>query len=191
MLKKGRFLLLFLWAIPIGLFLSLTVGPHFAAHKKDVLTGLLNPNSHSFHVYHFLSLECLCSKKIIRHLLQRRSVSNIDESIYLIRSEQSEIVKLRNAGYQVFPLTEDEAVKQFNIQVVPQLVIVKGKKIVYQGGYGPDQQHSEIYYDDIIINSVSTNQSIKEMPIFGCANGELRKSSFDILKIKYDSLKGN
>jgi hypothetical protein len=181
--NKKNTLLLLLWALPLTICFSLIMALHNLPHKQEPLTGL---NQEPFTTHHFLSLECQCSKNVLTHLLKRQAILNANEVIHLIHSTSAEIKELSDAHFQVTPSEEEQAVKNFHLQAVPQLVITHQGEKLYQGGYGPDQQHLPIYEDVKIITALLKNPHAKipAFPIFGCANGQERKDSIDVLRIK-------
>lgn len=96
--------------------------------------------------------------------------------------------ELTQSGFDVETLEEEAAVHKFNVTVVPQLVALFSGKIAYQGGYGRDQQHSEVYEDERILKKLVLNQNLKntdQFSLFGCANGHLKKTKLDPFRIKY------
>jgi hypothetical protein len=192
--KLGIFTFL-IWIIPITFVLSLMVGLHNAAVKKHPLQGL--GTTHSMVVHHFLSLKCQCSKKVLAHLIKRHALPNTTELVHLIDSKPEMLSQLEAVGYQTNSIDEEEAVRRFNLHALPQLVITHAQQTLYQGGYGPDQQHTEIYGDEKIIKELesqllagtSKGNVIVEFPIFGCANGTLQKKALDFLGLKYGKTK--
>ena len=182
--KKWTYLALALWIAPLSIGLSLMLGIHFTAQAKQPITGLAF--SKQIVIHHFLSLKCSCSKHLVQHLLARKSVPGANEIIHLIHSNESVTQKLRVAGYSVEAIDDEEsAVKTYSLQVLPQLLINKNDVVLYQGGYGRDQQHSQVYEDEQIIAKVARSESVREFPIFGCANGHVREKIFDFLGVKY------
>lgn len=185
MVSKTKFILLFFWAISISFVLSLLLSFHFVPHRKETLQGLEIGQLGEMRVHHFLSLQCKCSRNIVGHLLQRKSKPNIKEIVHLIHGQSQTVFDLSQAGFQVQSLDEESAVKQFNLQSLPQFIVMSGPETLYQGGYGRDQQHSQVYEDENIIERLSRHQPIREFPIFGCANGKMRKQLLDRLGMKY------
>jgi hypothetical protein len=181
--KKLSYIALLVWAVPLSLALSLMLGLHFVPHKKEPLLGL--GGSSEFEVHHFLSLKCQCSRNLVNHLLKRHSLSGVKETVHLVYPQEKFVHELQLVGFIVEPIDEEDAVKKFNLQALPQLVVTRENRTLYQGGYGRDQQHSQIYEDEKIIKDLFKNRAVGEFPIFGCANGHLRKKMLDILGVKY------
>lgn len=179
------FILIGLWGIGSTYVLTLMSSLHYMPQKKDSLT-MSSSETKQLEAHHFLSLNCACSKKLLNHLISRKAQDNTQETIHLIGKNSDLENQLLSKGYFVDTLvSEEEAVKKFNLTILPQLLVVKENRILYQGGYGLDQQHSSVYEDIKIINNAHQLIVTKEYPIFGCANGQLKKKLLDPLGLKY------
>jgi hypothetical protein len=142
-----------------------------------------------FSVHHFLSTHCECSKNIINHLLKRKALQGVREVIHLVDGDESIRGRLVNVGFKVENTYEESALSKFNLQVLPELLILNNGKTLYQGGYGKDQQHSQAYEDARLIQDLQSGKEAVGYPVFGCANGKLRKQKLDPLGLKYVSEK--
>lgn len=183
-LSKKDLLSITFWILPLALALSLMLGLHMAPHRVEPLVGL-NSDNDGVVAHHFLSLKCNCSRNLIKHLKTRRAQSGVREIVHLIYSRVEVQADLERAGFEVSPLSEEAAVQLFNLKDLPQLVVLNKDKKLYQGGYGPDQQHTQIYEDQQILAQALKQQSSEEYPVFGCANGKIQKENFDLLGVKY------
>lgn len=172
-----------IWAISLGLALSLMLSLHYLPHQNETIRGL--PETAGLNVHHFLNEQCSCSKKLITHLSSRKAVPGVRETVHLIHARTETSAQLTAAGYQVEPVEEEIAARHFNLQALPQLVIRTGGETLYQGGYGPDQQHLAIYEDARLIQEPTRENLARAYPVFGCANGEVRKRATDLMGIKY------
>ena len=168
------------------LTLGSVTGSHLMPHKTPDVIGL--EKHPGFTVHHFISQYCNCSKGIFKHLISRQSLSETKEIVHLIGDDENLISKLKTAGYVVEKLNEEEAVKKYNLEALPLFVIVQDGHELHKGGYGKDQQHSTVYNDVEIINKTKKipSRSIASFPVFGCANGKLRKSAVDFWSLKYE-----
>lgn len=182
--QKFGYIAIALWAIPLSFILSLMMGLHLSPHPKDQLRGLASENE--INVQHFLSLKCSCSLRLIDHLLNRKASKEISETVHLIHAEDKVTEKLRQAGYKVEPITEEASVQKFNLQALPLLVVAQKDQILYQGGYAHDQQHTQAYEDQKIINDLLQKKKVSEFAVLGCANGSLRKKLVDPIGVKYE-----
>lgn len=160
------------------------MGLHLNPHPKDELRGLTSEQQ--MNVQHFLSQKCSCSQKLIKHLLNRKALAEISETVHLIHPNIQTISQLQQAGFKVEPITEEDSVKKYNLQALPLLVIQNQNKILYQGGYARDQQHTQAYEDLKIITELQQQKKVSEFAVLGCANGSLRKKMTDIIGVKYD-----
>ena len=181
---RNDFLVLVLWITPLGLVLSLLLGLHFAPYKVEPLRGLASEDQQLV-AHHFLSLKCNCSKNLITHLLQRRAHAAVREIVHLLHQKSEVVSDLKRVGFEVQTTDEPSALKKFNLKALPQLVLMRATETIYQGGYGPDQQHEQVYEDEKIISSALQNERSASRPLLGCANGQVQKSNFDLLGVKY------
>lgn len=202
-----------LWFVVVGAPLAVLSGFHMVPYQGTQLPGkaiedlayegaLSNPNSNVTEIsrssssqslrqlHHFLGGSCGCSVRIINYLTERRAQSDFTEHIHLINGDESLEKKLQQAGYQVHHLEEEKALSQYNIQSVPQLVVLESEKVLYQGGYNKNQMHQSDYRDLEIARAVDS-KAATTYPLFGCANGALIKTKTDPWGLKYDISKSN
>lgn len=177
-------LALVLWITPVAGVLSLLLGLHLAPYKLEPLRGLASEDKVII-VHHFLSLKCNCSKNLVTHLIKRRAQGGVREVVHLLHEKPEIVTELRQAGFEVQISDEPSALKDFNLKALPQLLVMRAHETLYQGGYGPDQQHEQVYEDEKIISLASKNEKSDALPLLGCANGQLQKSNFDLLGVKY------
>lgn len=171
--------------VPVSVFLSVALGAHYAPFRITPLTGL--PTGPGLSVHHFLSYRCTCSKNLLSHLKTRGALHDTEEVVHLI-DPPAEIVKdLTARGYRVETLSEQKALDAYHLAALPQLVVVRDGRTLYQGGYAYDQQHSRAYEDERIIAAVSrSNDPGRAFPVYGCANGTLNQARVDVLNLKYE-----
>ena len=174
------------WASILGLVFSLMLSFHFMPHKTPEVTNI--PLSFNFTAHHFLNVKCACSKNILKHLENRKAYAGMEEHIYLINADKKNSMRLAAAGYIVNNLDEELAVKKFGIEALPLFLLVKDGQELYKGGYGKDQQHLAIYDDVAIIEKFihGKDRAPASHPVYGCANGKVRKNILDFWRIKYD-----
>jgi len=122
----------------------------------------------------------------VNHLIERGARAEIKEKVFLIDAEEKMHRDLQKAGYEVLTYTEEGAYEAFGVEVVPYLLVRKGEAVIYGGAYGKDQQHTPSYEDTEIIDRAKLGEFSPLLPMFGCANGKLRKSAIDFWGLKYE-----
>ena len=114
-------------------------------------------------------------------------MQGVNEMVHLVDGNETTSVKLAGAGFKVENMDEEAALKKFNLQALPELLVANNGTTLYQGGYGKDQQHSQVYEDVQLIQDLRIGQSVFIYPTYGCANGKLRKNRLDPLGLKYEA----
>lgn len=173
------FTLLGAWVLTALLGGAFYLAPHYAAYKGDDLRNIASTDRNELSAHHFLSLQCACSKKLLKHLAERRADERLTETIHLIGEDPKVIQSLSQAGYKLDIISSEQiAMEKYNLKVLPQLLVRRGPQIAYQGGYAIDQKHTETYQDQLIFAALVKNQSIEVFPIRGCMNGFFQNQMF-------------
>lgn len=191
-MKHKEYFFFYTWFFIVGIPLSYMMGSHTfpwqASHAKDLVT-LANEKRNKLTVLHFLSVDCDCSKAVLEKLISRNPLINEDEKVFIMGKNLSWEEQLRKKQYQFETNERDYFSTKFDIKAVPQLVIIKDRKILYSGGYSnvraPASSQIE---DEKIIAEISNKKSgtSSERPIFGCLTGRVERKIYDPLKLKYE-----
>ena len=138
---------------------------------------------------HVLSLDCACSARVMRHLLERPTLRGADEEMLLIESTgaplpgSEELARALEAhGMGVQRLDASEIPARFGLRGVPLLMIASPTgEVVYLGGYGPHEDQDEPLFERAL-----AGRPTRALPIVGCAAGRAVMRQADPLGLKYD-----
>jgi len=189
----GR-ILLSVWApaafVAIG---TLAVGHWWTLPKPDAKDPLVvaaihdrwQGSSHRWVGVHVLYSMCKCSERILRHLAERRPLPDMTEAVVLVEPNAEFERLIRDAGYELEVLTPSELSEKYHIESVPMFALMDGKGALrYLGGYTERKQGLTIQ-DVSIIERARAQQSVAELPLFGCAVSRSLQALLDPLGIKY------
>ena len=191
-MKNKEYFFFYTWFFIVGIPLSYMMGSHtfpWQASHAEGLTTLVNEQPNQLTVLHFLSVDCDCSKAVFEKLISRNPRTNELEKVFIMGKNLSWEKQLRKKHYQIETNERDYFSTKLDIKAVPQLVIIKDRKILYSGGYSnvraPASSQIE---DEKIIAEISNKKSgtSSERPIFGCLTGRVERKIYDPLKLKYE-----
>ena len=193
---KWNQIILFAWlaiaSIPIGYFM----GYHMTSIEQ---TEIKNPRSlasvqnKKWKMIHIIGESCKCSITLSEYLIERRPLLTSDqllEEVIIVGSNPQMKKSLEQVGYLVRNEDEQKMVDLYNIDGVPQLVILDtDDNLKYSGGYTQKRITASTLnseYQDIEIYQQTKNGQVEnQMPIFGCANGIKNKLKADPIGLKY------
>ena len=139
-------------------------------------------------VLHVVYDECLCSQRVLDHLLADERPRDVAERIVLVTTNRAAraalIAAIPARGFELDVVTPDELVAEYHIEAAPLLVIVDPRDTVrYVGGYTPRKQASDVR-DLAVIAAVRSGETVEPLPTFGCAIGRSLSSRLDPLGIR-------
>lgn len=139
--------------------------------------------------YHFLYVDCPCSRRILDRFPLRSVVAGVTEQVVLVQEsancEQGLVDRLEAQGFKVATVTPPQLKQQFGIESAPLLVVVdRSGEIVYSGGYTFRKQ-GQVIQDDAVLETLARGDEIESLPVFGCAVSNDLKRLTDPLGIKY------
>ena len=193
---KGNQVILFAWltiaSIPIGYFM----GYHLTSIEQ---TEIKNPRSlasvqnKKWKMIHIIGESCKCSITLSEYLIKRRPLladGQLLEEVIIVGSNPQLQKNLEQVGYLVRSEEEQKMVELYNIDAVPQLVLLNAdNNLKYSGGYTQERitastQNSD-YQDIEIFQKIKNGEVKNQIPIFGCANGIKNKLKADPIGLKY------
>jgi hypothetical protein len=134
---------------------------------------------------HVLYLECRCSRRILDHLLERRRLPEVGESVLMVGSDPALSVQLTHAGYRVESLTPHTLATRYQILAAPVLIVSDpADGIRYLGGYTQQKQGPDLR-DQAIIASLRAGGREPELPLLGCAVSRSLQKILDPFGLKY------
>lgn len=120
-------------------------------------------------VVHVLYSECLCSRRIIEHLMTSERPPDVAEHVVFVGERADLASALRVRGFRVLEITPEDLGAQFGIDAVPLLVVLGPDDTTrYFGGYTERKQGPEPR-DLAIIANARAGYDDEGLPLFGCA----------------------
>ena len=142
----------------------------------------------SWRMLHILSGACGCSQRVMKHLLDRRALPGILETVVLVEDgtpylEGSDgmLSELEHAGMQVEHMSADFLNASFGLHGVPLLLIAgPDGSVVYSGGYGEHSDGDVTAWDE-----TRSGRTPHRFAVVGCAVGRHLQQRFDPARLKY------
>ena len=137
-------------------------------------------------VVHILDQDCVCSLRVLDHLLADPRPAGVAERIVLIADavspERSAAIIAR--GFDLDIVTPDELAARYHVEAAPLLVVIDpGDTLRYVGGYTPRKQAADVR-DVAVIESLRRGQAVEPLPTFGCAVGRSLRDKVDPLGLR-------
>ena len=166
------------------------MGSHTLSLKPSKSENLKELKSEkSWTIMHFLNPECGCSEKVFKSLAARPpKTKNIEEKVFVLGKKPEWVSALKARGFSVVTDSMDHYSEKYQINAVPQLVIIdEDKRLHYSGGYSSKRGPASVVEDEVIYQEVVSNKSTVERPIYGCVNGSDNQKKTDLLGYKYEN----
>lgn len=137
-------------------------------------------------VVHILDQDCVCSLRVLDHLLADPRPDGVAERIVLIadavRPERSAAIIAR--GFDLDIVTADELAARYHVEAAPLLVVIDpGDALRYVGGYTPRKQAADVR-DVAVVEALRRGQPVEPLPTFGCAVGRSLSGKVDPLGLR-------
>lgn len=145
---------------------------------------------------HVLYVDCPCSQRVLKHLLERTAVSQAHEQFVLVVNSQEArdaepgtVVRWREQavrqGFETELLTADELMQRYGVEASPLLLILdRHETVIYSGGYTQRKQ-GPAFQDVAIIDAALAGTPTDSLPLFGCAVSKRLQRIVDPLNLKY------
>lgn len=135
-------------------------------------------------VFHFLYSDCPCSRRILKHILDRVPVDGCRERIVFIGVDTQVAEAATQRGFEVDCVTPEMLKSRYGVEAAPMLTILDPAGTVrFAGGYTAHKQGPQIQ-DVKIINAFLDGAVVEELPVFGCAVSDRLKLLVDPLGLK-------
>lgn len=144
--------------------LALPTGSIAQAVRDDSAT-MLRGSKQTLAVWHVLSADCACSRKVAAHLAERAVIDGTIETIvWVSRTGDAP----QTGAMLLVTVTPDELQRRFGAIAAPQIIAIDSLGAVrYVGGYSKRKQGS--IEDTRIIAALARGADTAPLPVFGCA----------------------
>ncbi len=143
-----------------------------------------NGETQSLTAFHFLYGSCPCSRRVLRHLVDRHPIDGVDERIVLIDEDPEMEARAIEMGYQTDVVTPEQLQNKYGVESAPLMVVAdQSGAIVYSGGYTSRKQGFNIQ-DVELIRSAMNDEDQQCLPVYGCAVSQRLKNIVDPLGLK-------
>jgi hypothetical protein len=137
-------------------------------------------------VVHILDQDCVCSLRVLDHLLADPRPDGVAERIVLIAGTVApeRVAAIAARGFDLGIVTPDELAARYHVEAAPLLVVIDPRDTVrYVGGYTPRKQAADVR-DVAIVEAVRRGHSVEALPTFGCAVGRSLRRRIDPLGLR-------
>jgi hypothetical protein len=198
-LRRARQLAFWLWA-PAALCLcaSLLVGhwvtlPVPAPDAPDLVAGLAELRTEhgdrdAWMAVHVLYAACSCSRRVVDHLVDDPRPDGVRDKILLVGSTPEIEQRLASSTATIIRTTPTELAEHYEIESAPMLVVVDPAGVVrYRGGY-TERKQSLAIQDIAIIERLRDDDTVGELPLYGCAVSKRLQNLLDPLGLRARAL---
>jgi hypothetical protein len=146
-------------------------------------------HGNGWHLTHYLSPNCACSRAIARYLIARGTLSKATEEIVFIGSsdipaENGLLDALNRRGFHITSVSAETAAEE-GVEGVPILKIeAPDGSIRFRGGYRERSTPPEEYLDVAILSGLIASQPVPNPRAYGCATSRRMRSLLDPLSLK-------
>ena len=189
--QSSVFVLLTLWAsLMTFICVALMIG-HWVQLPRPAIGTFQELDSASvssvtrrWKALHFLYSECQCSRRILKHLLEREPIQDIEEVIVLVGEPEPNREQLQKSKFNFEFLTPEELTRKYNVEAAPLLLVLSPDRAIrYSGGYTSRKQ-GLVMQDLSLIRKTIAGETIPPLPVYGCGVSESIKALTDPLGLK-------
>jgi hypothetical protein len=149
------------------------------------------PNSHgnTWHLTHYLSPNCACSRAIARYLMARNPLISATEEVVIIGSsdvpaENELVARLSQKGFRTTAVSAEAAAEE-GVEGVPMLKIEAPDGTArFRGGYQQRGAPPEKYLDVAILSGLMASKPVPNLRVYGCATSRRLRSLLDPFALK-------
>lgn len=146
---------------------------------------------------HVLYQSCGCSGRVLAHLLDRRALPELFETVVYVRDDgppgpslAATQKQIEGAGFRFEPVTPRVLGERYQIESAPLLVIADPQdRVRYAAGY-TDRIGAKEIKDLAILDGVRDGRTVAALPVFGCAVSRRVQEAIDPLGLKYRTGRG-
>lgn len=135
-------------------------------------------------VLHILFGDCPCSRRVLRHVVERHPLDQVTERIVLIGKDDPLRPRAIEKGYETEVVTPEQLHDRYGLESAPLMVVLdRFGRIHYSGGYTSRKQGFQI--EDVVrIQNVVNGKEQEDLPVYGCAVSDRLKQIIDPLGLK-------
>ena len=134
---------------------------------------------------HVIYAHCSCTERLFRHLVERRALPGLDETILFVGEDEAKRARARKAGFRFATVTQAELSTRYGLEVAPVLfAFTRDGRLAYAGGYF-DRPAAVTALDERIVTDVQRGVAAEPLPVYGCAVSPALQKSVDPLGIVY------
>jgi hypothetical protein len=137
-------------------------------------------------VVHVLDQDCVCSLRVLDHLLADPRPADVAERIVLIATEVSPDRRAAIAarGFDLDIVTPEQLAERYHVEAAPLLVVADpADSVRYVGGYTPRKQAADVR-DIKVVEALRRGERVAPLPTFGCAVGRSLRTKIDPLGLR-------
>jgi hypothetical protein len=143
------------------------------------------PRSGQWALGHVMYSRCLCSRKTIDYLVERRAKENVFEFVLLVEPLPAREAELRQAGFVVAVVTAAELAR-LGVDAAPAFVVIDEiSRVRHAGGYTSHKQGLD-REDVATLAQLRRGGLARVLPVLGCAVSQELQRILDPIGIKYD-----
>ena len=133
---------------------------------------------------HFLSSECVCSQRILKHLANREPLSDIEETIIIVGEPDANRDLVAGSKFSIDWVAPEELKSKYGVDAAPLLVVLDSDQTIrYSGAYTARKRGFPIQ-DVHLITQTLAGEVIQPLPLFGCGISKEMQSLTDPLGLK-------
>jgi hypothetical protein len=162
---------------------------HAVAVPMQPYSKQSNSHGNTWHLTHYLSSNCACSRAIARYLIARSPLSIATEEVVMIGSsdiaaESGMLDALSRKGFHTVTVTAEAAAAE-GVEGVPLLKIEAPDGTTrFRGGYRERNAPPEEYLDVSILSGLIASKPAPNVRVYGCATSRRLRALLDPLSLK-------
>ena len=143
-----------------------------------------------WHMVHYLSSDCACSREVANYLVRRRPLAGVMEEVVLIASEnpgaQLKMLNMfKQNGFRTSLMAPDAAANDAGVEGVPLLQIrAPDGSLRFRGGYREHGAPPDRFLDISILSGLMNSRAVPRPRVYGCATTHRLRALLDPLSLK-------
>lgn len=154
----------------------------------------LSNADHQWHLRHYLSPDCECSRAISRYLVRRGPLNTAIEEVVLVTSGNDALrageisARLIRSGFHT-RIIASSAAAEARVEAVPTLEIeAPDGRIRFRGGYRDRTAPAGVYLDVSMLSDLIDSKPVAPLPVFGCATSARLRQQLNPLAFYFRKL---
>ncbi len=134
---------------------------------------------------HVIYARCSCTERLFKHLVERRALPGMSETILFVGDDAAKQARAKAAGYRFSTVTPAELQRRYGLEAAPVLfAFTREGELAYAGGYF-DKPAAVWALDERIVAEVQRGAPAEPLPVYGCAVSPELQKTVDPLGIVY------